>query len=197
MNKILKFVASISIESNHVFVVLEKWASVGHCEQSDLKLFGLVVQFGLDIHTYGAGALVQDGEERFVVEKSGHGDSLFLSAWKHVVPVINRVESSFSALNVVKPDSHKEFPQVVIVDIFLGHFRLRVGINDLVPESSWWKVGSLWDVEQFIHVGSSHHTAGQWPKSTQYSEKWALSAAVRSSDNCVHASLDLKTHLLN
>jgi hypothetical protein len=31
---------------------------------------------------------------------------------------------------------------------------LLMGVDDLIPELSWWEVGSLRDVEEFLYVGT-------------------------------------------
>ena len=69
----------MAIVSNHEFVILEETAPMGHREKSYFELFGLEVQFCLDIHAHRAGAFIQNGEDGFVVEESSHGDSLFLA----------------------------------------------------------------------------------------------------------------------
>ncbi len=197
MNEVLQLVPSISVKSDHVLVVFKKWTSVRYCKQSDFQLFCLVVQLSLYVHAHCACALVQNCKQRLVIEKSGHRDSLLLATWKHVVPVVYWVESSLSALNVVKSDCLKEFPQVIVSDILFCHLRLGVGVNDLVSESSRWKVRPLWDVKKLFHVRSSHDTASQWPQSTQDSEQRALSTTIGPSNNCVHSSLNLKAHFLD
>lgn len=58
MNKVLNSVASVSIKSDHEFVMLEQRASVGYSEQSNLKLLSFIVKFSLYIHTHCAGTFV-------------------------------------------------------------------------------------------------------------------------------------------
>ena len=43
----------------------------------------------------------QNGELRSVVEKSGHGDSLFFSSGEIVIPLSNLIEATFILLNEV------------------------------------------------------------------------------------------------
>ena len=53
---------------------------MGNCKQSNLQLLGSEVKLGLDVHTHGACAFVENGEERLVVKQAGHRDSLFLTS---------------------------------------------------------------------------------------------------------------------
>jgi len=124
-----------------------------------------------------------------MIEKSCHCDSLFLAAWQHIVPIVHSVETFLSLLNIVKLDPFQQFSDLFVAscDSLLG-----VGIDYLVPEGSGGKIGSLRNVEKFIHVRSFQYSTCQWPKSTKYPEKWTLSTTVRSTNNCIHSSMDFE-----
>ena len=70
--------ASVSVEQNLIIVEFEERASMGHCEEGDVQFLGLVVELCLDVHADSAGAFVQNGEQRPVVEESSHCHALFL-----------------------------------------------------------------------------------------------------------------------
>ena len=58
---------------------LEQSLSVGDGEQGDFKLFSFVVEFCFYVNADSTGAFVEDGEQRFVIEKSSHSHTLFFS----------------------------------------------------------------------------------------------------------------------
>ena len=89
----------LAVESDDVIVMLEECLTVRNCEQSDSKLFGVIVEHGFDVHTDGTCAFIltnsvtnkalkssytKDCEVRLMVEQSSHGNSLFFSSYKDV-----------------------------------------------------------------------------------------------------------------
>ena len=77
------------------------------------------------------------------------------------------------------------------------HSLLSMWIDDLIAEGSWRQVRPLWDVEQFLHGGSTKNSTTNWPQTTQNSEEGAFTATVRSCNDCIHSSFNLKIHILN
>ena len=184
----------MAIVRNHEFVILEETAPVGHREKSDFELFGLEVQLCLDVHAHRAGAFVQNGEDGFVVEESSHGYSLFLTTWKHIVPVVDRVEAFLSFFNVVQLHP---FQQLTDFFISMCDSFPWVRVDYLVSQGTRREVGTLWNVKQFIHMWSFEHSTRQWPKTAKDSKQRWLSAAVGASDDRIHAWFNLKGNLLD
>lgn len=58
MSYFLIFEVAISIKGDLVVMELEKRAAMGYCEESNVELFGLVVELCLNIHTHSACAFV-------------------------------------------------------------------------------------------------------------------------------------------
>ena len=67
-----------------------------------------------------------------------------------------------------------------------------MGIDDLVSQGSWRKVGSLGNVEKFVHVRSLEYSTSNRPQSTENSEERTLSTAIGATDHSTHASINLK-----
>lgn len=95
---------SVSVEQNLIIVEFEQAASMGHCEEGDVQFLGLVVELRLDVHADSAGAFVQNGEERPVVEEPRHCHALFFSARKDVCPIVDRIETALAIFDVVETD---------------------------------------------------------------------------------------------
>lgn len=102
MPDVLRREIAIPIERNLVIVEPEQRAAMCDGKQSDAQLLSLVVQFRLDVHTHRAGALVQNGEQRPVVEQPRHGHALLLAAGEHVSPLVDRIETALSILDVLQ-----------------------------------------------------------------------------------------------
>ena len=175
-------------------MIFEEAASVWHSEKCDFKFLGLEVQLCLDVHAHRAGAFIQNGEDGLMVEESSHRDSLFLTTGKHIVPIVDWIETFLSLLNVVQ---FHPFQQLTDLLISVGDSLLWVRVNNLVSECSWGEVGALWDVEQLVHVWSFEDTSCKRPKTAEDSEQWRLSAAVGAGDDSVHSWSDLKRNFLD
>lgn len=52
MSQLDKFVVAMPVEFDHIFVVFEQTAAVGHREQSYLQLLCLQVQLRLHVHAH-------------------------------------------------------------------------------------------------------------------------------------------------
>ena len=111
--KLAEDIPSFSIKLDHILMELEQSLPVRHCEKRNFQLFSLVVQFSLHIDAHCTCALVQDREKWLMVEKSSHGHSLFFSSREHVIPVVNRIESSFSFHNIGQLNILQDFKKVL------------------------------------------------------------------------------------
>lgn len=156
------------IELQHILVILKQTAPVGHGKEGNAQLLGLVIELGLYIHAHRRSTLVQNGKQRPVVEQTSHGDPLLLTSRKHIVPVVGRIKSLLTLLNVVQLHPFQELSDLVV---FPGYAVFRVRVDNLVSESAWRQVRTLRNVEQLIHVRTVEHTSCQRPKSAQYTEK--------------------------
>jgi len=73
-------VLTVAVEAEQVVVVLPEGISVGDSDQRDVHLLHVGVEQALNIDGNGTSALIQNGVQGFVVDKSGHGNSLLFSA---------------------------------------------------------------------------------------------------------------------
>lgn len=187
-------IASQSIVLQHVVVVLEETAPVGHRKQGDLQFLGLQVQVGLHVHAHRRSALIENGKQGLVVEQPSHGNSLFFAPRQHIVPVVVGIKAVLAFLKIVQLDPVEQLPDVVVIrsDPVVG-----MRVNDLISESTRRQVWPLGDVEQFVHVRSFDDPPSYGPESTQCSEEGALAAPIGTTDHGAHASVDLQRQFLD
>ena len=60
---------------------------------------------------------------------------------------------------------------MVVSESFLQHGLSRLRVDDLIAESAGREVGSLWNVEQFLDIGSFEDAACEGPQTTQDAEE--------------------------
>lgn len=80
MDELLGCVFSFSVEENLEIMELEESASMGHCKEGNIQFLCFCVELGLKVHTHCTCTLVKNSEYWFMIEESGHRDSLFLSS---------------------------------------------------------------------------------------------------------------------
>jgi hypothetical protein len=95
-----------------------------------------------------------------VVKQTSHRYSLFLTSRKHVVPVVDRIETLLSLFDVVELDPFQKISNFIVCT---GYAVFGVGVDDLISESARGQVGALRDIEKFVHVGSVENTSSQGP----------------------------------
>lgn len=95
-----------------------------------------------------------------MVKQTSHSYSLFLTSRKHVVPVVDRIETLLALFDVVELDPFQKISNFIVCT---GYAVFGVGVDDLISESARRQVGALRDIEKFVHVGSVENTSSQGP----------------------------------
>jgi len=171
--------------------------SVTDGDQGNALSLHVVVEVLLNIDRDGTGALIQDGVLGFVVEETSHGDTLFFTSGKYIVPVVLGVPSSLTLDELTKSDILQEYHKV-FVSLFLGlHLFKSVGVDKLIAESSIGKVGTLGNIEDLVNGGLVDDTTSSGPEFTQNTEERTFTASVGASNHQVHAGLNPEAHLID
>ena len=160
MGKFADLIIPIPIELDHKLMILKQTAPMRHRKQRNPQLLRPLIQFRLHIHTHRRRTLVQYREDRSMVEESSHRYPLLLSPRKNVLPVIDRIESFLSLLDVVQLDPVEKLSELFVRsgDAFLG-----MGVDDLVAECTGREVGTLGYVEKLVHVWSFEYASSEGP----------------------------------
>ena len=145
-------------------MVFPQCLPVRHGNQRDALVLHVLVEVALDVHRHGASALVQDRVDRLVINQSGHGNALFLTPRKHVVPVGHGVPTALSRHEVIKAHFVQDYLQFFLVNAFAPHLLNGVRIDNLVSESALGEVWPLRDVEYLINGRLVHSATKNRPK---------------------------------
>lgn len=129
---LLELPVALSVENEHVVVVLVERLSVRHSEEVDSKFFAVVIEQSFHFEAKIRGALIENSEHGFMVEKSGHSDCLFFATSQRIVPISSLVESLRFISQIVHLDFLEQLFQIVVVHSSFGQISRRVRVNDLV-----------------------------------------------------------------
>lgn len=94
-------------------MVLPQGVSVAHRDQRDAAALHVRVQVALYVNGYSAGALVQDGVDRLVVDQTRHGNALLLATRQDIIPVVLSAPATLAADQVAQLDLLQDLLQVL------------------------------------------------------------------------------------
>mmetsp|Transcript_8929 Transcript_8929/g.17256 ORF Transcript_8929/g.17256 Transcript_8929/m.17256 type:complete len:214 (+) Transcript_8929:3545-4186(+) len=187
--------AALSVELDHVVMVVCKRDALTHCDECDALLLEVFVNVSFCLDADRTRALIQDCVLRAVVQQTSQGDSLLLPSAERVIPFFFFVHASSLICEVWQVDSRKQVNQVLVIIAFLQHFSLGIRVNNLVTQCSNRQVGSLRHIEQLVHGWLVNLAPEQWPQLTKDPEQRALSAAVGALYEHMHARLYFEVQL--
>ena len=110
-------VLSVTIELEQEVMVLPEGFTMGDCDERDALLLHVAVEVTLNVDRDGAGALVKDSVQGFVVDKTRHRDPLLLTSRKYVSPVVVRVETVLFTGNDMRKSHVVHDPLKVLLNI--------------------------------------------------------------------------------
>ena len=89
----------VAIEAQQIVVVLPESFTVRNCNQCDVHFLHVGVEETFNIDRDSRGALVKNGIQRFVIDQSSHGDSLFFTTRENISPVVVSVPTVLFTCN--------------------------------------------------------------------------------------------------
>jgi len=110
--------------------------SVTDGDQGNSLGLHVVVKVLLNINGDGTGALIQDGVLGLVIKQTSHGDTLFFTSGKHIVPIVLGVPSSLTFDKLTESDVFQEYHEVFIGFLLGFHLFKSVRVDQLITESS-------------------------------------------------------------
>lgn len=141
-----------------------------------------LVHLFFDLQRHAAGAFVENGVARRVVEESRHGDALLQADGEDVAPLVRGVPASRPLDKMCDIDRGQPVQQIGVCDALGAHLPHAVRVDDLLAEGAAGEVGALRDVEDGGGGGFVHGAAVDGPEAAEDAEEGGFAAAVGADD---------------
>ena len=172
-------------------MVLPQTPSMTNRHEGNPQRLGILIHDLFRLKRHGAGALIQDGISRTMVEQPRHGDALLQAAREDIAPLCLGVPALGVELDeVLEVEDAQDAHEIGVGDVLGAHGADSVGVDDLLAEGAAREVWALGDVEDVAEGGLVDGAAVDGPEAAEDAEEGGLAAAVGADDEEVVALLE-------